>query len=487
MSSAVAEITQELIEAQKVVMDGNATRENRANANKFLEEFKDGSHFCADCGFYIFSNESHPSLRHFGLLLIEHSIKFQWNKMALDQKIFIKESLMQILKDGTQDILTEPHYIKNALAKIVVEIIKREWPQHWPGMLQELYNLSTCGVTQTELVLLILLTIAEDIVVLQNVDVKRRREIYQSLTANLNEIFDFYVHLLQSHVGAYVKLKQSSGHDSNYSMNVHCQLATTIFSTLVQYLDWVPISHVISNQNVLLKIFCDVLEDDVLKYPSVECLLAATGRKGKPEDRKPLLHLFNEGYMTVMFKVARVTNQGPIQEKEYIFLKHLCQVFINLGTLLCNVWGAVTGFKFPPNFSYYIKAMISLTGHPSQVLSSYAISLWVALFRHEQICQEAALHALLPDVVNVISQKLVKVGFPSRSDSPSCAFSRLDFDNDDDFNTFFLKFRNECADVLSFRKLQWLLQYVVSIIFGMGCSVHLLRVCFGENKSDRHV
>lgn len=32
---------------------------------------------------------------------------------------------------------------------------------------------------------------------------------------------------------------------------------------------------------------------------------------------------------------------------------------------------------------------------------------------------------------------LIQTGFPSRDDNPSCGYSRVDFDSDEDFNLFF--------------------------------------------------
>ena len=46
---------------------------------------------------------------------------------------------------------------KDAVARVVVELIKREWPQQWPSLLQELDTLCTRGETQTELVMFVLL------------------------------------------------------------------------------------------------------------------------------------------------------------------------------------------------------------------------------------------------------------------------------------------------------------------------------------------
>ena len=53
------------------------------------------------------------------------------------------------------------------VSRLVVEMMKREWPQHWPGLLEELHQLSKRGPTQTELVLFVFLRIAEDVATLQ--------------------------------------------------------------------------------------------------------------------------------------------------------------------------------------------------------------------------------------------------------------------------------------------------------------------------------
>lgn len=54
-----------------------------------------------------------------------------------------------VLFQGTLRILEEENHIKDVLSRIVVEMIKREWPQHWPDMLMELDTLSRQGVWTT--------------------------------------------------------------------------------------------------------------------------------------------------------------------------------------------------------------------------------------------------------------------------------------------------------------------------------------------------
>lgn len=70
---------------------------------------------------------------------------------------------MSLLMSGTQK---ETH-TKDGLSRIVVEMIKREWPQQWPTLLAELNFASRQGCIQAEIVLLIFLRLCEDVALLQ--------------------------------------------------------------------------------------------------------------------------------------------------------------------------------------------------------------------------------------------------------------------------------------------------------------------------------
>jgi exportin-5 len=80
---------------------------------------------------------------------------------------------------------------------VVVELVKREWPQQWPGLLAELDGLCRLGETQTELVMFVLLRLVEDVAVLQTLEQsQRRKEIYSALTSSMEQIFSFLLALL---------------------------------------------------------------------------------------------------------------------------------------------------------------------------------------------------------------------------------------------------------------------------------------------------
>lgn len=112
---------------------------------------------------------------------------------------------MALLASGTLNMLHEEAHIKDALSRVVVEMIKREWPQQWPSLMQELDALCSIGPTQTELVLLILLRLAEDVLIFQTVPNQRRREIMQGLTSSLSQLHEYFLRTLDLHFDAYLK------------------------------------------------------------------------------------------------------------------------------------------------------------------------------------------------------------------------------------------------------------------------------------------
>ena len=77
---------------------------------------------------------------------------------------FLKqENAMKILISGNNS----EQFLKDAISRIIVEMIKREWPQQWQSLLVELGDACRFGEIQTEIVLLIFLRLAEDVAVLQ--------------------------------------------------------------------------------------------------------------------------------------------------------------------------------------------------------------------------------------------------------------------------------------------------------------------------------
>ncbi|XP_072247044.1 exportin-5 [Leuresthes tenuis] len=458
MTDQVATVCEQLMKAVIVMMDAETSQIYRLEALKFCEEFKETSSLCVPCGLQLADKAQPAVVRHFGLQILEHVIKFRWNNMQQPEKVQLKECAMQLLSNGTHSILEEESHVKDALSRIIVEMIKREWPQHWPDMLKEMEALTSQGEAQTELVMLILLRLAEDVITFQTLPTQRRRDIQQTLTQNMDNIFSFMLAILHINAEDYRKVKGSPGHE--LQARAHCRVAVAALTTLAGYIDWVSLVHITSGNCHLLEMLCLLLGDPELQLEASECLLIALSRKGKLEERKPFMLLFDDVAIQYILSAAQsadglaiCTNSTEssaveVVERRYVFLKRLCQVLCALGFQLCSLVGSDVKVEVPANLSKYTEALLAFTTHSSQFLKSCTMSTWGALFRHETLSKDAVVVEMAVKYLKASMTNLVKTGFPSRHDGPSSEYSRVDFDSDEDFNSFFNSFRAQQGDVL---------------------------------------
>ncbi|XP_048061811.1 exportin-5-like isoform X1 [Megalobrama amblycephala] len=445
MAEPIRALCDDLIKAVNVMMEAESSQTYRLEALKFIEDFKEKSPFCVECGLQLAEKSQTAVVRHFGLQILEHVVKFQWNNMTPQEKLQLKNCTMGLLSHGTHPILQEECHVKDALSRIVVEMIKREWPQHWPDMLKEMEALTAMGDAQTELVMLVLLRLAEDVMTFQTLPTQRQREIQHTLEENMDSIFTFLrgILIMQLHVNEHNKLKCVAGLE--LKTKAHWRVGVTTLNTLAGYIDWVALSHITNENCRLLEIFCLLLSEPELQLEAAECLLIAISRKGELEERKPFLILFDEVIMNYILSAAQSADGAPlckqssgaVVERRYTFLKRLCQVLCALGSQICSL----VCFRVPVNLNKYMEALLAFTTHPSQFLRSSTQITWGNLFRHEIISWDPVIGQMAIKYLRVAKINLVKTGFPSKNDCPVCEFSRVDFDSDEDFNCFFKSFR----------------------------------------------
>ncbi|XP_049592535.1 exportin-5 [Syngnathus scovelli] len=452
MDEHIAAMCEQLIKAVNVTMDAESSQIYRLEALKFFEEFKEKSQLCVPCALRLADKAQPAVIRHFGLQVFEHVIKFRWNDMQQPEKIQVKDCTMQLLSNGTHSILAEETYIKDVLSRVVVEMIKREWPQNWPNMLKEMETLSSEGEAQTELVMLILLRLAEDVITFQTLPNQRRRDIQQTLSRNMDSIFSFLMSILHQNIEEYQKMKGSPQHEMK--ARAHCKVAVATLNTLAGYIDWVPLVYITSGNCRLLESLCLLLSEPDLQLEAAECLLIAISRKGKLEERKPFMLLFDDVAINYMLSAAQSADCSassetqPIEmmERHYVFLKRLCQVLCALGTQLISLVGSDVKVNVPVNLSKYLEALLAFTTHSSLFLKSSTMATWTSMFKHETLSQQPVVVEVALKFLRTAISNLLKMGFPTRNDHPSCQYSRVDFDSDEDFRYFFSLFRAQLGE-----------------------------------------
>ncbi|XP_059154978.1 exportin-5-like isoform X2 [Physella acuta] len=428
-----------LVAALDIVMNPQATNDERQKAQKLCEDFKDNTdpQECIKCGLQLARKNNSPMVRHFGLQLIEHCIKYRWEEVEHQDRFQLKRNILQLVNGGTHDILEEAQHIKDVISRVVVEIAKRDWPQCWANLFPEFAQICDKGVTQTEIVLQALLRLAEDVVRFQNLPSGRRREILQGLTFALRPLFEFFLSTLNENLKVY---RAQAGLPSERALKV-CQ---SVMDTLTAYVDWAHINHIIDSN--LLPLLCSLLLDKELCLRASECLLLIVGRKGKLTERKPLMILFSEEAMTVLLQAANNATEHITESTNFLFLKRLCEILLEIGKQLCTLWGSAEDTGQPPNFEMYLKALLAFTQHPSQSLRQMIYTMWLIFLRHPIASKDPVFQCVVPLLIKCGMDCLLKVGFPSQYNSVSCDYSRLEFDSDEEFNVVLSSLRVSVVD-----------------------------------------
>lgn len=375
---------------------------------------------------------------------MEHTVKFKWNTISQQEKIFIKENAMKLLGAGVgpaEDISIS--HIKDALSRIIVEMVKREWPQQWTTLLAELYDACAKGEPQTELVLLVFLRLVEDVALLQTIESnQRRKDIYQALTVNMTEIFSFFLRLIELHVNAF----RQQGAQQRAA---HSRVVQVALLTLTGFVEWVSIVHIMAGNGRLLQILCVLLNDVEFQTAAAECLSQICNRKGQTKDRKPLLLLFDENAIECVIRAAGNTCGGT-PEQNYTFLRKLVQVLAGLASQVTTLCGKDETLQ-PGGLSKFLEALFTLTRHPSLVLTHAACTIWISLLKHEYLAKEPAFLEFIPKLIEVVGPKVIKVPYPATraidwSSRPETYIS-LDFDSEEEYTIFFHRCRPTTVEI----------------------------------------
>lgn len=87
----VAALAADLARAVELTLSTGASQTDRLKAYNACESFKETSPLCAEAGLYLAAGTQHSLIsRHFGLQLMEHTVKYRWTQISQQEKIFIK-------------------------------------------------------------------------------------------------------------------------------------------------------------------------------------------------------------------------------------------------------------------------------------------------------------------------------------------------------------------------------------------------------------
>ena len=123
------ELFEKVIAAVLCSFDSSTSNKEKQNAFVFLEDLKENHPVISlTVSFELLKRANNqPILHHYGLQLIQSMIEHKWTALKNDERTLVKEQLFSMIR-GTylNQPCVDPVYIRNSLAKCLVELIKRD-------------------------------------------------------------------------------------------------------------------------------------------------------------------------------------------------------------------------------------------------------------------------------------------------------------------------------------------------------------------------
>ncbi|XP_026694955.2 exportin-5-like [Ciona intestinalis] len=391
--------TQRIILALQTLLNPSATQCMRTEALNLCESYKSNPH-CAEIGFELLGHRSLDAhVRYFGLQLIKHRVRHHWVNMESTEQNAVQSLTLEIVNTCPSNEVT---YIKTGLAGVLTEIVKHTWPQQWPNMMDEVVIANkNSEVGTTEIIEQMLLDLAEDVALLQNVSNRTRgRDLRQALGLSAPNILAFLLGALKKQISVL--------YDDASPENIH--LADTTLRTISTYAEWVKLDHIFMDDGILIEVIFGLLNNSELQLPSAECLLSIANRKGTSE-RKRLLILTTDFFVEkYAVAIKNASQRDGLTERKFQFLRCMTKLMMTFNSMIITQWledeKMIRVHRSLENYQNFFQVLFFLTSHKSRVIAQSVILSWVNLLRVKEMKKDETLQAMVPALINLVIEYL---------------------------------------------------------------------------------
>lgn len=149
-------------QALEVVHSPYSDNDARRQAQDFLEKVK-GMPEAPLHGYHLAKEKSQLHIvRHYGLSLLEHAIRYQWSTYGESQIGALLSWVLELSQNVARD---DPGFLRNKTAQLWVEVAKRCWGAEWMDMdarLVEIWSVPDSAVHK-EFVMLVLESLSDEV------------------------------------------------------------------------------------------------------------------------------------------------------------------------------------------------------------------------------------------------------------------------------------------------------------------------------------
>ncbi|KAJ9647075.1 karyopherin [Coniosporium tulheliwenetii] len=469
----------QLRKALDTAYDPHTSPELRQQATALLDEAKHHPQ-APTYGFQLAIEKSHPpTLRHYGLSMLEFSIKYVWDEYNQQQADEITHLVIQLARSISPQ---DPTFLRNKIAQLWTELAKRSWGDGWMDMDHHLVAFWETSLEHRALVLYILETLSEDIFIREDAAAGvRGPELGRACVDIFVPQAVLQEHFSKRETGPQVRsgdqgwimrlcefLGQSLGPSWPDDQIRYCAIRS--LGALRAATTWVmpkaiSVTHCVDY-------FCQALESQpdvelktvtpsyhqsdqgtlLIDQAAVEALQAIYGRQGLHDDEflELVCPMYSPARISMFTDVYNWSTTGwdvhDLDEAKYTLCKKVSELLSTLTNFVEQKPHLVPkGSALHALFSLSFE----LLGHPSLTVSIPILHSWTKLLRG-RILQDSEVSLLIKGpFLEICSQRLVRYeALPEDCTDITFLFLNEDFDTVPERHAFIGNYRRYCVDMV---------------------------------------
>ncbi|KAH0609395.1 uncharacterized protein H6S33_012881 [Morchella sextelata] len=453
-------------QALEIVYDPHSTNDSRKQAGLFLESAKSEKEAPYHGFTLAYDRGQNAVVRHFGLLLLEHALKYHWDEYSVEESTTVRNWILSLAENVKMDG-GDPVYLRNKIAQLWVEVAKRSWANEWLDMdelLAKLWENSSRegNPAQRDLVLSILESLVEDVfnredsvAGIRNTPLSKACIDIFTPMAVLREHFplrDPSVVLVSGEEGWLARLVGmleqclEAGVQGNSEVEA---CAIKVLGTLKACMAW-AIPKAIAAAKVVETVGRSLMVETIaVQMVATECLHTLFTRILIEDDdfQKIVCPMYHAQTVDLLRKIFNWIQVDPnnIDEEPYLFLKRFSEMVANLASFVeekANLMLPET------DLSEFMKLLFEITSHNSLAVSIPVLNVWTRIVKKDILSEHEAVLPLIPGLLELVTSRLMRYEVMEDDSNPILLFLNEDLDTIPERHAFLGNYRRFCQSIV---------------------------------------
>jgi exportin-5 len=452
----------QVLAALQAIYDPASTNDTRLQATQYLEQAK--RHPDAPShGHTLALDRSQPAqLRHYGLTLLENSIRYRWDEYSPAQAASLRAAVIELAQNVDE---TDPVYLRNKVAQLWTEVAKREWGDAWMDLDDQLWALWGASLEKRACVLSVLETLSEDVFNREDpVAGLRGSELGRAMVDIFTPAAVLAEQLPKRDKGLDVRYGDegwltrlcdnlswclSQDYQNQESVRVN---AVKTMNTLRACMTWTMPKAIVAVgviEHVCKALAVPVVE---LQLASVEVLQSVYTRHHLQDDDfvELVSPMFAPSSISLLREVYAWTIQDmdvhELNDEKYTLCKKLAELCNSLGLFIEQRPHSVPeGSDLPSIFALFFDVL----QNPSLVVSIPVLHCWSKLLRSHIVRDSGVVDQMIGGLLEICCARLIRYeALPEDSEDVTYLFLNEDIDTVPERHSFLGNYRRFCADVI---------------------------------------